>query len=343
MEADRDLIKNKMLARGKSLAEALSTNGIPNIFRSEYNIVKIMWIILTTISFGYCCYGLVRSTIEYFQYDTVTQMSMDRRPYLTFPTVTICPQSPYRTNSLNFPLKLKSVFQFIENIVYNISGGTDSVFSMLMAQNLIDVNVKLSKLTEAENLLTYNSIDDMLLNCLFNLDFCNASDFKVVYTTKYGNCFLFNSGFNSENNKIPILSSSNPGKQNSLRIDLLIDKAVTGISFVKSNGVVIFIHNASTIPLYQNEGIELSPGFETNVALFRSEFKQCGPPYSGCVSDVNSVKAFDSNLYRATIVDSGSAYRQKYCLQLCLQRYLLNQCECKLNLINLKINSCVVI
>jgi hypothetical protein len=125
-------LRKTLIERGKFLAETLSTNGIPNMFRSEYTAIKIMWMVLTTASFSYCCYGLLRSTFEYFEYNTVTQMNFQRRPFVTFPTITICPRSKFKTNDPNFTQK--GLFNSLKVGILNEAFETDSIINLLSAQ-----------------------------------------------------------------------------------------------------------------------------------------------------------------------------------------------------------------
>jgi hypothetical protein len=68
-------------------------------------------------------------------------------------------------------------------------------------------------------------------------------------------------------------------------------------------------------------------GFETNIVMRQVNFNKQSKPYSNCIENTYSESSFDSELYKQTVKVSKN-YRQKYCLQLCSQRYLIINCGC---------------
>ena len=65
-------------------------------------------------------------------------------------------------------------------------------------------------------------ISYMLLTCFFNDKPCTANDFTWHYDFSYGNCFTFNSGYNSSGSKIPILKMNEPGSDRSFKLELFL-------------------------------------------------------------------------------------------------------------------------
>lgn len=89
----------------------------------------------------------------------------------------------------------------------------------------------------------------------------------------------------------------------------------------------LFVHNSSYTPLTDTEGVSLSAGFETNIKISQMFYNKLPEPYGQCVGDLTSPSAFNSDLFKWT-VQLASRYNQKYCLQLCLQVYVISQCQC---------------
>jgi hypothetical protein len=253
-------------------------------------------------------------------------MEFIRHASLEFPTVTICNKSPLNTNDENF-VKFKKIFDGLKQNFYGKVKGTQNINNyMLFFQQYSKLQVFLLSNNTEKKKMSY-SVDDMLINCQFNSIGCSKKDFEYYYTNSYGNCYKFNSGLDWNNNKIDIKSSTNPGRQNALNFILYTGKPNDEYLFQKSDGIILFIHNSTTIPLTQLEGISLSPGYETDIVINQVEFNRLSKPYSDCIIDTSSPNSFDSNLYKSTF-NSIKVYRQKFCLQLCYQEYLIEKCNC---------------
>ena len=90
-------------------------------------------------------------------------------------------------------------------------------------------------------------------------------------------------------------------------------------------GLVVRIDNVSHVIDYSKDGIFISAGTHTYLAVNR-EFKTSLPkPYSNC--DDLSTNSFSSDLYNL-ISNSKYVYSQKFCLQQCLQDLLIQKCNC---------------
>ena len=80
--------RNKYLALLNDWAEnATCFDGVPGIGRSEEWEWKLIWIVSFLAVTGYCAYSLSASLIEFFHYDVDTQISVNRKPSIEFPTV----------------------------------------------------------------------------------------------------------------------------------------------------------------------------------------------------------------------------------------------------------------
>ena len=91
-----------------------------------------------------------------------------------------------------------------------------------------------------------------------------------------------------------------------------------------SRGLYITIHNSSIIPSYYGEGIFISSGLESNVAIKRLFINKKEKPYSDCVSDIEH---YNSVLVEH-VLNSGYGYRQSDCFVLCLQQYIIDKADC---------------
>ncbi len=299
----------------------MTAHGIPNIARSESTLIRVIWLISVLASFSYCCYGLSKNLQNYLNNESVTETSFDRVVSLEFPTITICNLMQYKTNDPTFPYREK--FQSVENITRDLINATVDV-SYLFANQMAQFVVNQKGKNNADK-VSY-TVDDMLLNCQFNFIFCDKSDFHQWYSTVYGLCFSFNSGLDSKGNKIELKKSLSPGRQNALRLDLFVDTPENKISFIRSSGAIMFIHNSTAKPLMTMEGVFLSPGYETDIAISQINYQRLGQPFSDCVADTTAFQDSSSVLYNIAL-NQTKQYKQKYCLQVCVIYFYNNSSE----------------
>ena len=139
------------------------------------------------------------------------------------------------------------------------------------------------------------------------------------WSSSYGNCWQFNSGFNLTNQKIDIKNTVSNGLDWGLKVQLLL---VNENNLTKTNdkGAVVFIHNSSFRP---SQEIFIKPKEKTFIQVERTFIQKQPQPYSDCID----LTSYSSELYDY-IIKQGQAYRQQDCFDLCYQRLALQNCEC---------------
>jgi len=78
------------------------------------------------------------------------------------------------------------------------------------------------KFTDEERNKLGHSMDDILYSCTFNDQPCSSKDFVWKFDRFYGNCFVFNSGFNQSGHKMDLKQSVLAGSKNGLQLDFYI-------------------------------------------------------------------------------------------------------------------------
>jgi hypothetical protein len=74
----------------KSTLENSSINGIPNIIRNKFNLVKLVWLVCILASSGVCAWFVLDIITKYFQREVVSRINVKKEPALPFPIVYIC-------------------------------------------------------------------------------------------------------------------------------------------------------------------------------------------------------------------------------------------------------------
>jgi hypothetical protein len=68
-----------------------------------------------------------------------------------------------------------------------------------------------------------HNLEDILIDCKFNYQKCSASDFVWHFDPLFGNCYVFNSGYNSTGDPIELKQSSVAGVLFGLQVILYLN------------------------------------------------------------------------------------------------------------------------
>ena len=74
----------------KNLLEATSLPGLPLLLKSKSLIVKLIWLLFISLFGTGCIYFARKSLLDYFSYNTVTNMNIIKQNETQFPTVSFC-------------------------------------------------------------------------------------------------------------------------------------------------------------------------------------------------------------------------------------------------------------
>ena len=314
------------------MALSTSVHAIPNIIRTPHRKLKIIWIIFFLISTGFCLFLVFKSITTYLEFEITTKIKYIYEPKSVFPAITICNKNPlltdYAKNMLRDVTKrnnLTDLFDTTENKIES----DPTLFSIVVGLGLL--YAKSEYLNETEKKKLGYSMDDMLIDCNFEVESCTSNDFVWYYDYNYGNCYRFNSGKNQKGEPVDLKVSKQAGKFNGLKIILFLPNNDVVQTFSLSNGLHIMINNQSFLP-NSDEGFDVSTGTETSVAITKTISNQLPYPYSDCYAestDDDESKTFDSDIVK-TMKSLNMKYRQKDCFDMCFQQYIIQQCDCYL-------------
>ena len=250
-----------------------TSQAIVKIVSTRHTLLRAFLIIIVICSTTMAAYMVINSIFNYFSYKVITTTRTIFEMPTLFPKVTFCNLNKYTTE-----------------YGFNTDDGNNLTF-------------------EQRKLLGHN-LDDILINCWFNYQECNTSDFIWSYDKKYGNCFSFNAGLDLLGNKNTLKQSAFVGSNFGLYMVLYVnfyEKLLEFNSKKNGMGALIRIENSSYAVDHGPDGILVSGGFQTNIVVQR-EFRHNLPkPYSDCEIEANSFgkPSFKSNLFE-------SIYKSKY-------------------------------
>ena len=134
----------------------------------------------------------------------------------------------------------------------------------------------------------------------------------------FGRCFRFNSGKNLTNHSIPIKKSTSASSYDYYYLYILAPK-----------GLLVWIHNKSSLPKFERNLILLSPGIMNNIEVERTFESKLEEPFNNCLKDVSNFKK------NKTLIDyflnRNLIYSQESCLDLCFDLFYINEnpCQCQ--------------
>ncbi len=95
----KNLLIEKMKKEAIECVETLSTHGLPNLSRTKYIFIKLMWLLLTILSAGFSVYFILKTLTEYAEYHVTTEVRLiNQEEPLEFPTISICNKNRFTTN-----------------------------------------------------------------------------------------------------------------------------------------------------------------------------------------------------------------------------------------------------
>jgi hypothetical protein len=299
-----------------------TSHGLPNLFKTSQKYLKIFWLIAFLACSGICFYLITEYIINFFEYEVTVSTTYVTETPVDFPAVTICNLNPFNPN------RSSALFEHVSS-TYNFNNSLQQV-NETNAYNVIKKFLAYSKLESSSNPLyspnrkSYGFyIDEMLVSCNAFGTLCSSSNFVFLQSYDYGNCYTFNSGFNSTK-----ITTSSDGPGNSIEIELFSGDP-NDVSYSYKNGFYVVVHNQSYTPIMDNEGVYVKAGEETNIGIERNFYYKLSNPFSNCVQDPTSVRSSTSELYQLILTNIGEKlYRQKFCFKLCYQIAVVNKCSC---------------
>jgi hypothetical protein len=311
-------------------------DGLGKVFSYENKLLKLLWLSIFLLFSGLTAWLVALNIADYFTYEIITKIEVVNERPATFPTLTICDNNP-------FPDKEGEKIMFnVMNELYgkDIENSSSFIDNYLRIKNVTEVS-KLkawSSLTTDTKKLQLSKTLSSIRVCKFNKVDCDLkNDMNPYYSYDYGNCLQFNGESNHLKNSL--MEGVEYGFQ--VLIDelfLTLYGSINKYPSTNSKGLILFVHNQSQSPS-SSDGIYLQPGTDTYISVERTFTFNQPSPFSQC-QDMTSIA--DTDIYYF-IKNSNQMYKQSDCLNLCLQKLIIETCGCyfpKYGMI-FKVNSCM--
>ena len=291
--------------------------------------LKAYMLIVVILSSGLASYTVVQSFVDYFSYGVITTSRTIFETPTLFPQVTVCNINPYTTQyAYDFLKDIDTAGNFFKNDSNMTYGESEDFLSNFYYQSL---NIATNEnYTDQHRQSLAHRFDDVLLGCYFNAEICTANDFVWKFDPIYGNCYVFNSGFDAAGQPMDLKRSTAAGSYYGLSLTIytdFVEKLSKFNSYIGGRGLIIQIGNSSYKTEYGANGILVPAGFQTNLILDRSFKFSLPSPYSDCEIDNDSPKTEGSEIYRL-IGQISYQYTQQLCIIECYQKWAILTCNC---------------
>jgi hypothetical protein len=341
----KNLIKNVLY---NSFAQALY-----KIFTTNRFVLKTFLLIFVLASTCLASFMVISVIINYFTYGVVTTTRTLNEIPSKFPQITICNYNMFTTEyALEFLRNMSESMKktkndaniFSKNEVLNKSYQTMMPKVTVFYKRLISYVNSDSFSNENRKKLGHR-LKDILHNCKFNTIPCDFDDFTWEFDPVYGNCYKFNSGFNSSGQNIDLKESTIAGPLNGLQFDLFVNVnedikdyyySFLNNEFTSNNfnalGAVIKIDNSSYLTDHsKNGGIKIASGFHTDLSIYRKFNFNLPKPYSSCELDNNNINqpiSKSDNTILQQFANSRYQYTQQSCIIQCNQLNVIKKYNC---------------
>eukprot|EP00795_Rhopilema_esculentum_P002732 gene2732-950_t len=317
-------------------ANSTTAHGIQHLVSSKKTLGKAVWLIvclaaLTTNLF--LCAQLVK---KYLSKPVSTTVGVRHEQTMIFPSVMVC----------NHNMLRKSEFQKAKRrklINFKQDASMMSLYKEMMlkaigmanqASNTSSMNISVNTdIIERRCLLEYLSniekpqlkglghqFHNFVVRCDWKGIDCKSGMLEnrwyKVWNHIYGNCFIFNYGYNMERKKQEPLRLEDVGMQNGLTLDLNIELYEYDEELTKETGVRVLLADQGVFPLPSIQGFSVPPGVHASIGIKKVEAVRVDPFNNG------SCRRSDS------LDEDGDKYTMQRCTQRCHWQRQLKKCNC---------------
>ena len=292
--------------------------------------LRVFLFLCVILSSGLCSYLIIELTMSFLSYGVSTTSRTLYETPAPFPKVTVCNVNPFTTKyAMEFLKEInKEVYPYID-IFNDDQMSKEDLKVKLDLINAIKFKAifKMNVLNETEKRKLSRPLEEILLNN-------DPNSFLWFFDPWYGNCWMFNSGYNQTGHKVPLHTNNFPGETYGLNLNFYVNfyqnlTTINSSPFLGGgHGALVRIDNSTYLTYYISmDGIKLEPGHMTSISLSRKFKSNLPQPYSNCLIDNETNAGFHSELFDL-IQNSEYRYTHSLCFFQCLQRGFLLECNC---------------
>lgn len=256
-------------------------------------IRRFIWILALASCFGFCTYQVYETMKAFYKrpFNTkITTKTANDATVIPFPAVSLCNfnflnKRRYIDSAKRNNLSNEEIEQKMKIIGKMITGSKD-VYNNESQQHYPELFFRAyGEVSEDKNYFALHShrIEDMLLpsslfqSCVIDGKACVPENFFPFTTSKYGQCYTFNSGRDS----LPLINATIDGHVSGLKLLLNIERDsylylyLPGTPFV---GLTVLVHDQRNYPLMAQYSFAVEPGIRTLCSIKMKKVCRLVPP-----------------------------------------------------------------
>jgi len=223
--------KTKTSALVKNLAKETIGNeasqAIIRLIDTKYLSLKLFWLICLIGCSSLCGYLVAQTFITYLSYPVYTTTTIVHEVPSLFPKITLC-NSAFAITEYAFE-RVKEIndqvsrgISIFDKSQINTLPYTDAFNILWNMSNLFLTRINSASFSNVERQKLGHSLQDVLVNCQYNGETCSANDFIWKWDPLYGNCYVFNSGYNMSGAKVNYKESTLTGTVFGLQLNVYV-------------------------------------------------------------------------------------------------------------------------
>jgi hypothetical protein len=321
-----------------------TSQALVRIFDTNYIGLKVFWVLGLLGCSSLCFYLIAQTLMTYLSYPVYTTTTVVHEIPTQFPQITIC-NSQFATSQYSTMLikqlnqkYLPSVNVFDQNLQKFLTFSQKQ--ELVKLYRIFNILISLNTFSDASRKMLVHPFEDILLSCKFNDKPCSANDFAWRWNPMYGNCYTFNSGYNSSGGKMSYYESVLPGTVFGLKLNLYVGypDVLNGFNIgfftnfgsnAPQYGLNILIENGTYLGEMRSNIMVADGGTANYIGIQRKFSSKLAKPYSNCDVD-NQNPANINSEYFNLIKTSPYQYSQRLCITQCLQKVMNKHCNCSM-------------
>lgn len=318
-------MKLELMVKLREWTKETTSHGFSHVTSARHLSMKIIWLICMLVSMSLCSVMIVRSSLDFGEYEVKTKIRQVIENEIDFPMLTICNLNPLVTDQAQrfiYDYFRQNLDKNLANITDKDMADNENIEWLLYTTYHPQFNDTLRKSFGYE-------MKQLIYSCRFNnkrlnVDDCVESDFKWFYHSVYGNCFKLNSGSDDSGKRVAIRKALLEGEGFELKMFVGFPfDYLTYLYEKESYGIVMFIDECEEKFSLSNNGYFLSPSMHASITLTREKIENLPDPYSSCVNDETFENEFSIEMRK-----NGLKYSRQNCLMYCKQKLNMEHFQC---------------
>ncbi|XP_064618486.1 amiloride-sensitive sodium channel subunit beta-like isoform X3 [Lineus longissimus] len=302
----------------KDWAVRSSCHGIPHAGSASTPLRRVFWTVCFLICGAIFVWQGGKFLQRFLKYEVAISIDYTTASTVDFPAVTICNANIIRKSNIS-----DGGPDLVNLLKYSAGLTNDTPHADAKTRHAFWMNFSKvwARIDSSHRISMGHDLNVMLLGCHFAGHECHTGHFKIVNNPVFGNCYVYNSGWNGSR----VAKAHGEGIFHSLALELFIEQHEYVPELVEAAGVRVNIGTQNIMPFPEDNGIFAQPGTLTSIGLRRVELVRLQHPYPSKCVNYSRQEGMEHSIF-SEIHDV--KYTVPACEKTCYQRNMIERCHC---------------